>query len=201
MCKFIASYFQVCVEACPDKTVSFWAKANLPLPSQDANELLREMKPYCDPDKFIEEPDINKIKEMISSQACPAWIIKSSPFLGRCIPFLNFDGQNHTDTDIVFDANDFADTQSQSFTIKDLKEKVNILMEVLNVKTFGEKVLADLKQAWWIILVAVVLASFISFMWIILMRFVAAVMVWASILLSVGLLSKGLFLKTVHPNC
>ena len=74
--------------------------------------------------------------------------------------------------------------------IETLGKKVNYLLEVLNLKSFGEKIFSDLKDSWWIILVAVVLASFVSFMWVILMRFIAAVMVWSSILLSIGLLGK-----------
>lgn len=69
-----------------------------------------------------------------------------------------------------------------------LKTKIGNLLEVLNLKTFGEKVFHDLKDSWWIILVAICLGSFVSFMWVILMRFIASVMVWSSILLSIGLL-------------
>ena len=78
----------------------------------------------------------------------------------------------------------------KEFTIEDLTQKVEYLLEILNVKTFGERVLSDLKDAWWIILVAIILASLVSFLWIILMRFIAAIMVWTSILLSIGLLGK-----------
>ena len=69
-----------------------------------------------------------------------------------------------------------------------LKEKVMVLLEVLNLKTLGEKVFQDLKSSWWQILLAICLGGFVSFMWVIMMRFIAAVMVWSSILLSIGLL-------------
>ena len=78
-----------------------------------------------------------------------------------------------------------------------LKEFVGILLEALNLQTFGEKIFNDLKSSWWIILLAVFLGSFISFMWIILMRFIASVMVWTSILLSIGLLGMYNSLMTV----
>ena len=81
------------------------------------------------------------------------------------------------------------DPQKHKERQQKLKEKVEYLIEVLNLKTFGEKILADLSSSWWVILVAIVLATFVSFMWIILMRFVAFVMVWSSILLSIGLLA------------
>ena len=69
-----------------------------------------------------------------------------------------------------------------------LKEKIMVLLEVLNLKSLGEKVFQDLKSAWWQILLAICLGGFVSFMWVIMMRFIAAVMVWSSILLSIGLL-------------
>ena len=69
-----------------------------------------------------------------------------------------------------------------------LKEKIVVLLEVLNLKSFGEKVFQDLKSSWWQILLAICLGGFVSFMWVIMMRFIAAVMVWSSILLSIGLL-------------
>ena len=69
-----------------------------------------------------------------------------------------------------------------------LKEKIMVLLEVLNLKSFGEKVFQDLKSSWWQILLAICLGGFVSFMWVIMMRFIAAVMVWSSILLSIGLL-------------
>ena len=78
-----------------------------------------------------------------------------------------------------------------------LKEFVGILLEALNLQTFGEKIFNDLKSSWWIILLAVFFGSFISFMWIILMRFIASVMVWTSILLSIGLLGMYSSLVTV----
>ncbi len=81
-------------------------------------------------------------------------------------------------------------TTQGAFTVEKLKTFVKALIDVLNVKSLGEKVLSDLKESWWIILLGVLLACFVSLFWIIMMRFVAAVMVWASIILSIGLLGK-----------
>ena len=69
-----------------------------------------------------------------------------------------------------------------------LLKKVKVLLEVLGLKSFGEKIFQDLKSSWWQILLAICLGGFVSFMWVIMMRFIAAVMVWSSILLSIGLL-------------
>lgn len=75
-----------------------------------------------------------------------------------------------------------------SFTVAKLTKVVKRLAEVLQLRTYGEKILNDVVESKWIILGGILLSSLVSFLWIILMRFVAAVMVWASIILSVALL-------------
>ena len=79
-------------------------------------------------------------------------------------------------------------SESSGLNYDTLKGKIEVLLEVLNLKTIGERVFHDLKDSWWIILLFICLSSFVCFMWVIMMRFIAAVMVWSSILLSIGLL-------------
>ena len=62
------------------------------------------------------------------------------------------------------------------------------LLDTLNVRSYGEKILYDLQESWYYILIGIFAGAFISFIWIIMMRFVAAVMVWASIILSILML-------------
>ena len=62
------------------------------------------------------------------------------------------------------------------------------LLDSLNARSYGEKILYDLQESWYYILIGIFAGAFISFIWIIMMRFVAAVMVWASIILSILLL-------------
>ena len=59
------------------------------------------------------------------------------------------------------------------------------------MRSFGERVLADLMDSWWIILLSLLASSGIAFLWIFSMRYVAKVMVWVSIVLVLGLLVFG----------
>ena len=43
-------------------------------------------------------------------------------------------------------------TMEEDFTVDKLKDFVQTLLKVLNVKTLGEKVLSDLKESWMYIL-------------------------------------------------
>ena len=53
----------------------------------------------------------------------------------------------------------------------------------LNLREFGERVFSDLRDTWWMIGIALIGACFLSFIWIILMRFMTGFMVWGSILI------------------
>ncbi len=126
---------------------------------------------------------------MMKAQICPEWFVTSRSILGRCIPFFREkDGEPITNDTILFEDGQMSSSyDGGSFTVKKLTTFVKRLADVLNLRTFGEKVIRDVIDSWWIILIGVILASIVAFLWVILMRFVAAVMVWASIILSVAL--------------
>uniref|UniRef100_A0A915I8S7 Uncharacterized protein n=1 Tax=Romanomermis culicivorax TaxID=13658 RepID=A0A915I8S7_ROMCU len=56
---------------------------------------------------------------------------------------------------------------------------------------FFERIGADLKASWWQILLGLLLTIVLGLLWIYIMRFIAAYMVWASIVLSLVLLWGG----------
>ena len=79
-------YFKVCVEKCPTKSLTISTNAE-------------EIEPFCfdssDPklqnDKL---PFRSKIldwtsltpNDLVQKEICPAWVLPSEPFLGRCLP-------------------------------------------------------------------------------------------------------------------
>ena len=73
-----------------------------------------------------------------------------------------------------------------------LKYAMGALSAFLNVRNLGEKIFNDLKDSWYMVGIGLILATFLSFLWIILMRFMASIMVWLSIGLS-AMLFGGLF--------
>ena len=80
------TYSKVCVEKCPTKSLTISTNAE-------------EMEPFCfdssDPklqnDKL---PFRSKIldwtsltpNDLVQKEICPAWVLPSEPFLGRCLP-------------------------------------------------------------------------------------------------------------------
>ncbi len=47
------------------------------------------------------------------------------------------------------------------------------VVEVLNLSSLGERILADLMESWWIILLSLLMATLISFLWIYLMKYMS----------------------------
>ena len=98
---------------------------------------------------------INEAKE---KQICPEWIMKSKSILGRCVPSITEEELNDSDID------------EGKITWDKLTEGVKNLANLLGLREVGTKVFSDLKNQWWTILVGLIIASLVSFLWIILMR-------------------------------
>ena len=97
------------------------------------------------------------INDTINKQICPEWIMKSKSILGRCVPSITEDELNDSNID-------------EEVSWKKLTEGVTNLANLLGLREVGTKVFSDLKNQWWTILVGLIIASVVSFLWIILMR-------------------------------
>ena len=69
-----------------------------------------------------------------------------------------------------------------------LKEGVKYLLELIDLRGTGERLLADFAGYWWILLLGFVFAMIISFGWIMLLRLATKVVVWLSIVVCLALL-------------
>ena len=98
------------------------------------------------------------IQEAINKQICPEWIMKSKSILGRCVPSITEDELNNSTID------------EEVVTWEKLTDGVTNLANLLGLREVGTKVFSDLKNQWWTILVGLIIASLVSFLWIILMR-------------------------------
>ena len=62
---------------------------------------------------------------------------------------------------------------------------------MLNARRTGEMIVADLNKAWPQIATLLLAAALFAFLWIVLMRWFAPIMIWLSILLFITLLGAG----------
>ena len=82
--------------------------------------------------------------------------MQSKPILGRCVPSI---------TEAAFEESDIKDV-----TWDNLKKGVESLANLLGLRNVGTKVFNDLKNQWWTILIGLIIAAAVSFLWIVLMR-------------------------------
>ena len=82
---------------------------------------------------------------------------------------------------MVIPANDTI--EGRDVTKKDYNTAVYRLGNFLSFQQFGEWAFRDLKETWWIIGIALIGACVLSFVWIVLIRILASIMVWTSIVL------------------
>lgn len=133
--------------------------------------------------------------QLIESDFCPAWTLPSTSVLGRCLPMIvSTENENNNPNATVFNADE--NPSGRAINQRTVSSAVTALGAFLQVRGFGERVFTDISATWWMICLALLVAAITSFLWIVLMRFFAGVMVWTSIGL-IFTLFGGLFSYTL----
>ena len=178
---------QVCVSQCPQEKYS----GVLDLQYRSSEAVKETLKPFC-ANMTQSRWDRLTARQLIEDELCPAWLLPSTPILGRCLPTLieidkgNPDNPNAT----LFGQN--ATLGGETVKEGTVMSAVRALSGFLEIRSFGEKVWTDIADTYQIILGAYLVAAIVSFLWIVLMRFIAGVMVWTSVGLSLSIFG-GLF--------
>ena len=126
------------------------------------------------------------LRNLVKKRKCPAYLIPSRPFLGRCVPTFGLvrSSANLTRSNVErMQTQDGSQVDSEK-----LKEGVKYLMELIDLRGTGERLLSDFAGYWWILLLGLVFAMLISFGWIMLLRLATKLVVWLSIVVCVVLL-------------
>uniref|UniRef100_A0A4D5RA77 Choline transporter-like protein n=1 Tax=Scolopendra viridis TaxID=118503 RepID=A0A4D5RA77_SCOVI len=180
---------QVCVNKCPSKTV-----VNI---NSDILDKTLEIANSTNPENIICRYHVDKkkkMKDLIEMEECAEIIFASDPLMGRCIPFLQAIQQLNK-------------TKADEPLVQNMTKGAEFIGKLSDLKNIGEKLFADFKLSWPVILIGLLIAMLVSLLWIIIMRWVAWIMVWLSIFLFVGLLAVGcwysfdryIYLKN-HPD-
>ena len=184
---------QVCVAECPQKTTSLYAYA-LYLKNGEGtfdNFDVEYQRQFCvedlsDDDWNAAKSDGDKLLELINTRKCPSYMIESVSLIGRCIP--DFGLAQNNDTAMTDEEGNPIANGDGDITFNKVGDMINYLMDVLNARGFAEAVWSDVMASKWMILAGEGVGVLVAFVWIILMRFVATVMIWLSLLASVALL-------------
>jgi len=163
---------QMCVEKCPDEMYSPLAVLKFGGGSED--DIKTKMRPYC---KLVDDSIFGSksVATLIKEEICPPWWVKSTEVLGRCFPTV-IDKESK---EVIIDESG----KEKNVSSEDLNTAAYRMSLFLNLRQFAERIFSDLKDTYWMIGLGLIGACILSFVWIVLMRFLASFMVWTSILL------------------
>ncbi|CAF3124472.1 unnamed protein product [Rotaria sp. Silwood2] len=172
---FVCPTTQVCVERCPTET-SYYKFENY-----HANRV-------C---KYDVAQSDNDHGELVATGRCASYIIASKPLFGRCVPqhiqklansIIQAPDRNQSNITVY-------DSSGQPLNGSKLEQGVKYLVDLLNLKQIGAMLVEDLTTSWKYILIALAIAAIVSFLWIVLMRWLAKPIVWLGIILFIVLLA------------
>ncbi|XP_056443034.1 choline transporter-like protein 2 isoform X2 [Gadus chalcogrammus] len=172
---------QICVETCPKEHLTLLtAKLSLDRKKQDY------YRSYCK-----EGTNFTKMSapDILSQGLCPAMLIPSQAFTHRCLPALG------TLKGVVVVGNetslaDNAGDQVNATQLLDAAKKSNLVVEARQV---AMRIFEDYTVSWYWILLGLVIAMVVSFVFIVLLRFLAGVMIWVMIILVILVIGYGIF--------
>ncbi|CAH1100837.1 unnamed protein product [Psylliodes chrysocephalus] len=124
-----------------------------------------------------------------SDLICPNWILPSTAFQKRCIPAMN----KVTDSII----NDINNNTAEKVTLPELFQSVTNIKLLSDVEETGQNIVEDVIRSWWKIIIGVLLALVICLIYIVILRWLAALMVWISIFGVLVGLGAGLYFSVV----
>ncbi|XP_069783616.1 choline transporter-like protein 2 isoform X2 [Narcine bancroftii] len=174
---------QICVQKCPDSFESFITSYQL-----------RRVKPnkwknyikFCRPG-FTDSG--KSPAEILRDQDCPTFLTPSKPFTRRCFPNL----ETSKGVIMVNNRTNFNLDDGGIVNATQLMEGAKGANLVLEAREVAMKVFEDYTKSWYWILIGMVIALVISLIFVVLLRYIATVMVWLSILLVIAALGYGIF--------
>ncbi|KAK7076338.1 hypothetical protein SK128_014359 [Halocaridina rubra] len=127
------------------------------------------------------------VKELVSDGSCAYYYVESQPLAGRCIPTVSGLG------DIDIDGKPMVNIDNSTVTGAALAKASKYLAKFYQASEVAEGVFQDIKTTWWILLIGFVVAMVVSVIWIFLLRFISAVMIWFSVIAFIGLSGFGCY--------
>lgn len=174
---------QVCVASCPDDywIAQAYTQGYKPFDEKDVQSHL-----ICTDENIVSTVvNVDKLKSVTDGGSCVSYYIPSSPFYSRCLP--NIANLNQTMKDLL--------EKYQQVNIDQLKNSTEALGALTTVNKIPQNVLHDMNATWRYFVLGFFAALVISLLYIILLRFVAGIIVWLSILALIVLFGCGIFVS------
>ncbi|XP_078685907.1 choline transporter-like protein 2 isoform X1 [Branchiostoma floridae x Branchiostoma belcheri] len=172
---------QVCVETCPTE---YWAYAI------ETTKMNLGQEP--DWSKFICVEGVNvgsgagltaaQIEQYVKDEKCAAYTVSSKAYGGRCIPSLvETIGETLLDTGASAGNVALTDSSGNNITAGQISAGTAALALVLSAQEVVQEIFTDMVASWYLILGGLGASMVVSFIYIVIMRWIAGVMVWFTI--------------------
>ncbi|XP_071097415.1 choline transporter-like protein 4 isoform X3 [Haliotis cracherodii] len=174
---------QVCVSSCP--TSNYVAFPDFLKTGNAASDLI------C-----VDGADKTKqVSELVTSKACAPFYLKSTSVVNRCLPDISqFVSLGNSAAEVATSAGSnipITDGSNNTVTGEALKVAEEVFQAFLKAKEYGEKIISDIVETWYLILVCLVLTMIVSLVYIVIMRWIAGFMVFFSLVAFVGIFGAG----------
>ncbi|XP_063592712.1 choline transporter-like protein 4 [Penaeus indicus] len=142
-------------------------------------------------DSFAETTHLNKLEKVEYLANAMKYVMRFGHLqevymAGRCIPKV-------PDGVIDMDGVPILDDDKEPVTGELLAKASKFLARFYQASEVADGVFQDIKMTWWILLAGFGVAMVVSFIWILLLRFISAVMIWFSLVAFIGLSGFGAY--------
>ncbi|XP_058162503.1 choline transporter-like protein 4 [Dasypus novemcinctus] len=159
---------QVCVSSCPAEP---WT-VGMDQYSRTVGEVFYAAdRNFCRPGVPADTPVLKSLQE----ELCPAFLLPSTPALGRCFPWAN------------------STVPELPGITGNISQGISGLLDTLNARDISVKIFEDFARSWYWILLALGVALVLSLLFILLLRLVAGPLVLVLILGVLGVLAYGIY--------
>ncbi|XP_069121445.1 choline transporter-like protein 2 [Argopecten irradians] len=182
---------QVCVESCTTDYYVYLESIAIETAGGGQDNTERN-KLLC---KYNVDPTsgTKTIQELVSDEDCAAYYLPNTAIVGRCVPsiFLTIFDKSK---ELVTSGNYNITTAGGTAVTGNLVEQASeYLATFLSATQVVELVFKDIVSAWYLMLIFMGIAMIFCFIWIVLLRWFAGILVWVSIIVVLALLGFGCY--------
>ncbi|XP_014369456.2 choline transporter-like 2 isoform X4 [Papilio machaon] len=154
---------QICVNKCPDETIVFPTR----ITNAASFEQVRN-KMVCTDDVSVSTMTYTQALENIKAGKCASFVLRSQPVVGRCFPFIS------EVMAVIHDVND-------NLANMDENQVLEQLSKLIQFDQLSSQIVQDLVQSRWYMAGAMLAVVVLCFIYILLLRWLVAPVVWLSI--------------------
>ncbi|KAL3309654.1 hypothetical protein Ciccas_011798 [Cichlidogyrus casuarinus] len=171
---------EICVAHCPTTTFSWNSLYQEEIAAGKFDTRKRQSQLICRSD-FDPVTSSLTLKEIVKNEFCAPYYLPSTSLLGRCVPIL---AATSTETELIptVDGSLLIDAFGRNITTFDIINGNFAMNKFFQVSHWAQNAMADVSVSWPWILLALVMAGILSFIWCLLMRYFSGVMVYMTLI-------------------